>query len=124
MARRGRCTVRLTHRADGYTIAISMSEETKIRDDLARDRTALANERTFLSYARTALALLGAAAVIYKFSDPVIGMIFGSLTATFAVFVFFWGLRTYRIMKAHLAIDSEILEEISVQEAPVAIEID
>ena len=101
-----------------------MSEETKLRDDLAIDRTVLANERTFLSYSRTALALVGAAAVIFKFSDPVIGMIFGSLAATLAVFVFFWGLRNYRMMKAHLATDLQILDDMEAQEAPVAVEID
>lgn len=109
---------------NGSSIDISMSEETQLRDDLARDRTALANERTFLSYSRTALALLGAAAVIFKFSDPLVGMLFGSLTATLAAFVFFWGLHSYRIMHAHLAIDSEILEEISAADAPIALEID
>jgi len=101
-----------------------MAEDTTLRDDLARDRTVLANERTFLSYSRTSLALVGVAAVVFKFSDPLTGMIVGSLAATLAVFVFFWGLRNYQIMKAHLAIDSEILEEISTQEAPVAIEVD
>gem|GEM_PF-4294804 len=82
---------------------ILMAEDTNVRDQLARDRTILSNERTLLSYSRTSLALIGVAAVIFKFADPVIGMIFGALALTAAGFVFFWGVRSYRIMRERLS---------------------
>jgi putative membrane protein len=44
-----------------------MTEDTQIRDRLARERTHLANERTYLSYIRTALALFLGAGFILKF---------------------------------------------------------
>ena len=79
-----------------------MSEDTKLRDDLARDRTAMANERTLLAYGRTSLGLLGLAVVIFKFTDPESAMIWGSLSLTAAGFVFFWGLRSYRMVNARM----------------------
>ncbi len=80
----------------------TMSEDTRLRDELAKDRTKLANERTLLSYGRTALGLLGLAAVIFKFSEPQYAMIFGSLSVTVAGFVFFWGWRSYLAVEARI----------------------
>lgn len=73
-----------------------MHEDASLRNGLALERTALANERTLLSYGRTALGLVGLAVFIFKFSSPEIAMIGGSLSLTAALFVFFWGMRTYQ----------------------------
>ena len=44
--------------------------DTKLRDNLALERTQLANERTLLAYSRTALSLLAAgAALLHFFAD-------------------------------------------------------
>lgn len=49
-----------------------MTEDTALRDCLARERTALANERTLLAYLRTALALVvTGASLIQFFPSPV-----------------------------------------------------
>jgi putative membrane protein len=44
-----------------------MTEDTALRDCLARERTALANERTLLAYLRTSLALVVAGATLIQF---------------------------------------------------------
>ncbi len=79
-----------------------MAEDTKLRDELARDRTALANERTLLSYGRTALALVGAAILIFKFTSPEMAMTFGALALTAAGFVLFWGIHSYRAVATRI----------------------
>lgn len=81
-----------------------MSDDTKLRDELARDRTALANERTLLSYGRTSLALAGAAVLIFKFTSPEVGMTLGALSLTAAGFVMFWGIHSYRIVAARIGV--------------------
>lgn len=79
-----------------------MAEDTRLRDDLARERTVMANERTLLSYGRTALGLVGVAVVIFHFADPQIALIAGAASLVFALIVFFWGLNSYRITAAKL----------------------
>lgn len=44
-----------------------MSEESSLRDCMARERTSLANERTLLAYLRTALALVVTGASLIQF---------------------------------------------------------
>ena len=68
----------------------------QLRDALAIDRTSLANERTALSYGRTVLGLVGLAVFIFKFADPVMGIVFGSLALATAVGVSYLGYRSYR----------------------------
>lgn len=89
-------------RGDG-SIKSLMSESTALRDELAKDRTILANERTVLAYGRTTLALVGLAVIIFKFSDTITGIIFGSLCLAFALSVGVWGVRSYRRVAAHVA---------------------
>jgi putative membrane protein len=79
-----------------------MNDDTKIRDELARDRTVMANERTLLAYGRTALGLLALAVFIFKFTPPIFALAAGSVALGAALFVFFWGIRNYRIADLHL----------------------
>ncbi len=51
------------HRA---TMRKNKSEESVVRDRLARERTSLANERTLLAYLRTALMLLASGITLIK----------------------------------------------------------
>jgi putative membrane protein len=46
-----------------------MAEDTRVRDDLALQRTQLANERTFLAFVRTAIALVAAGASSIHFLE-------------------------------------------------------
>ena len=73
-----------------------MSEDTRLRDELARERTVLANERTLLAYARTALGLVALAVLVFKFASPEIAMIVGATALTGALFVAAWGIHSYR----------------------------
>jgi putative membrane protein len=82
-----------------------MTEDTLLRDELARERTVLANERTLLAYGRTTLGLIGLAVVIFKFSDAGTAMIFGSLSLTLSVFVALWGVHSYRRVQVRLSGD-------------------
>ena len=104
--------IRVAHNSD-------MAEDTKVRDELARDRTAMANERTLLAYGRTSLGLIGLAVFIFKFTSIEFGMIFGSLSLTAAGLVFFWGIRSYRVAHAH--IDAIVKSQ---EPAPVFVEAD
>lgn len=80
-----------------------MTADTKLRDELARDRTVLANERTLLSYGRTALALAGAAILIFKFTSPEVGMTLGALSLAAAGVVLYWGFHSYRTVAARIS---------------------
>jgi putative membrane protein len=46
-----------------------MAEDTRVRDELALQRTQLANERTFLAFVRTAIALVAAGASSIHFLE-------------------------------------------------------
>jgi putative membrane protein len=46
-----------------------MTEDTALRDCLARERTSLANERTLLAYMRTALGLVVTGASLIQFFE-------------------------------------------------------
>lgn len=81
-------------------------DDSSIRDRLAIDRTILANERTALSYGRTALGLIGLAVLIYKFSDPFVGPIFGSLALAGAAAVAYFGFKSYRSITQKIGPDS------------------
>ena len=81
-----------------------MTDDTKLRDELARDRTMLSNERTLLSYARTSLALVGAAILIFKFTSVEVGMTLGALALTAAGLVLYWGVHSYRTVAARIEV--------------------
>ena len=73
-----------------------MSEETSVRDHLARDRSYLANERTLLAYLRTALAFLGLGVFTLKFISTLFAVLpglaligLGICTGFFGVYRFF-----------------------------------
>ena len=46
-----------------------MADDSRVRDDLALQRTQLANERTFLAFVRTAIALVAAGASSIHFLE-------------------------------------------------------
>ncbi|MBI4087886.1 DUF202 domain-containing protein [Candidatus Kaiserbacteria bacterium] len=79
-----------------------MSEDAKLRDSLARDRTALANERTLLAYSRTALGLVALAVLVFKFASPDVAIFAAPLSLTAALFVMFWGLRSFNTVSKRL----------------------
>lgn len=80
-----------------------MKEKTLFRDQLAKDRTSLANERTLLAYSRTALGLVGVAVLVYKFGDPVVGMVAGCLSLAGALVVMLLGIRSYRSVTSRVS---------------------
>lgn len=73
-----------------------MTEDTTLRDKLAKDRTVLANEQTLLAYARTSVALLALAVFVFKFAPTAMGITIGvfSLVGTGGVMLLGW--RNYR----------------------------
>ena len=97
-----------------------MEVDTKLRDSLAIDRTAMANERTLLSYGRTVLGLVGVAAIIFKFADPFVGILFGSLMLAGAVVVGYIGIRSYYMVAEKIKSDDSKVApeelELSVEE--------
>ncbi len=97
-----------------------MEMDTKLRDSLAIDRTAMANERILLSYGRTVLGLVGVAAIIFKFADPFVGILFGSLMLSVAFIVSYIGIRSYRLVAEKIRSDDSKVApedlELSVEE--------
>jgi putative membrane protein len=73
-----------------------MSEDTTLRDELARDRTVLANERTLLAYGRTAVALVALAVFVFRFSPTPMGIAIGVFSLIGASGVMLLGWRNYR----------------------------
>lgn len=89
-----------------------MSDDTTVRDGLARDRTALANERTLLAYGRTALSLIAVALVSFQFAPTPSGIAVGVIALTSAAGILSWGIHTYRTVSSKIAMDqhkSELL---------------
>lgn len=80
-----------------------MAEETILRDELAKDRTALANERTLLAYGRTALAALAVAFFVFKFMPTVWGLAIGFSSLVIAGAVVVIGIRNYRAVSARVS---------------------
>jgi putative membrane protein len=83
-----------------------MAEDTTLRDELARDRTALANERTLLSYSRTALGLVALAVLIFKFSPTALDIGIGICALAAAGIVFAIGLRSFRSVSSKIHADA------------------
>jgi putative membrane protein len=50
----------------------AVADDTRVRDELALQRTQLANERTFLAFVRTAIALVAAGASSIHFLEGVL----------------------------------------------------
>lgn len=80
----------------------TMAEDTTVRDDLARDRTALANERTLLAYGRTAVSLIAVALVSFQFAPTPSGTVVGIIALISAAGILSWGIHTYRSVSAKL----------------------
>ncbi len=97
-----------------------METDTTLRDSLAIDRTAMANERTLLSYGRTVLGLVGVAAIIFKFADPFVGIMLGSLTLACAAVLSYIGIRSYQVVAAKIENKAGVVApedlELSVEE--------
>jgi uncharacterized membrane protein YidH (DUF202 family) len=91
-----------------------MSENTFVRDELARERTKLSNERTLLAYGRTVLGLIGLAILIFKFAASTSGIIAGLFMLTAAVCVSLFGVRSYRMASARIADHSTREVELAV----------
>lgn len=53
----------------GTITVASMADDTRVRDELALQRTQLANERTLLAFVRTAIALVAAGASSIHFLE-------------------------------------------------------
>ncbi len=83
-----------------------MADDTTLRDELARDRTALANERTLLSYSRTALGLVALGVLIFKFSPSTLDIAIGVCALIAAGAVFVVGLRSFRNVSAKISAES------------------
>lgn len=92
-----------------------MAEDTTIRDELARDRTALANERTLLAYGRTALGLLVLAAFIFRFVPGMMGIAFGVSAIIGAAAIGYIGWRNYRTISNRLA-GSPVRDQLGLDE--------
>lgn len=72
-----------------------MSEETELRNYLAKHRTHQANERTLLAYWRTALAFLGLGAFLIKFFPSMPLFIVAVISIIFAVIMLAYSMLRY-----------------------------
>ena len=83
-----------------------MAEDTTLRDELARDRTALANERTLLAYGRTSLGLVALSVFVFKFMSTSLGITLGVFALIAAFVVLFFGVYQYRLVSLKIAAGS------------------
>jgi len=79
-----------------------ITDETRSREELARDRTALAYERTFLAYIRTSATLFAAGISMVYFFIPIIIQTIGYIFIIISFIVFTFGLIKYRRIR-HLS---------------------
>lgn len=67
------------------------------RNIMAKQRTLMANERTLMSYYRSALALLGLAAFVFRFYDPVLFKILAGIFLVLALVLIIYGTIRFRL---------------------------
>lgn len=82
-----------------------MVEDTTLRDELARDRTALANERTLLAYGRTSLGLVALSVFVFRFAPTSVGITIGICALIIGLGVLLLGVRNYRLVASRIATD-------------------
>lgn len=88
-----------------------MAEDTALRDELARDRTALANERTLLAYGRTAVALVALAVFVLRFSPTPMGIAIGVSSLVGAAGVMLLGWRNYRAVSSRIVGTERVFDD-------------